>query len=221
MINLSCHWTRGWVLSYFETCGPEATIWPTDRDQTLATNLLLLWKHDTPVSEMPMPEQISPETTGWFLTILWNENDATLSGKKRFCAHIHSTSTCVPTMRNLDFIALQSLPSCGWAKEKLTQVTRDWPFGSDWGSKNTRQPIWVNSFCAMQQWYAMNIVFLYLYSVERNNMMFLIPGMLHLQKLNNFLWEQKSIGIWLFHAKWNLLCVFLSSIGVLSNLLFF
>ena len=47
MINLSCHWTRGWVLSYFETCGPEATIWPTDRDQTLATNLLLVWKHDT------------------------------------------------------------------------------------------------------------------------------------------------------------------------------
>ena len=161
MINLSCHWTRGWVLSYFDlwTRGYHLTNRSWSNTGHQPPSGVKTW-HRTPVSEMPMPEQIIPETTGWFLIILWNENDATLSGKKRFCAHIHSTSTCVPTMRNLDFIALQSLPSCGWSKEKLTQVAWDWPFGSDWGSKNTRQPIWVNSFCAMQQWYAMNIVLL-------------------------------------------------------------
>ena len=164
MINLSCHWTRGWVLSYFE---PSWLV-----DQRLPFDQPIVIKHWPPTSFWC--ENMTPDASEWDADartnhpwdnwliphhfVEWKRRD--FVRKKQFCAHIHSTSTCVPTMRNLDFIALQSLPSCGWSKEKLTQVAWDWPFGSDWGSKNTRQPIWVNSFCAMQQWYAMNIVFL-------------------------------------------------------------
>ena len=225
MINLSCHWTRGWVLSYFE---PSWLV-----DQRLPFDQPIVIKHWPPTSFCC--ENMTPDASEWDADartnhpwdnwliphhfVEWKRRDF-VRKKTVLCTHPFHFYVCAYN-EEFRFYSSSEFAQLWVGQRKantscLRLAIREWLREQKHKTTNMSQLILCNATMICNEHSIFN-----LYSVERNNMMFLIPGMLHLQKLNNFLWEQKSIGIWLFHAKWNLLCVFLSSIGVLSNLLFF